>query len=143
MITFPSCDIRSPAPIPKKTSDTAKAVPFRVTSIVPTRTSAAIVIATRPTWTTARGPNRAATRRPKSAATSIEIDIGNSRFPVSNASKPSTTCRYTGSTKNVPITMSCCAESEESPARSVAICSIARSSSVLLPEPLPAFLPRR
>src|SRR5437867_1942278 len=43
MITLPSCDMRSPAPIPKKTSDTAKAVPFRVTSIVPTSTSAALL----------------------------------------------------------------------------------------------------
>ncbi len=64
MITLPSCDIRSPAPIPKKTSDNAKAVPFRVTSIVPTSTSAAIAIAPRPTWTTARGPNRTATFGP-------------------------------------------------------------------------------
>ena len=93
MITLPSCDMSSPAPIPKKTSDTANAVPFSFTSIVPTRTSAAIVIAPRPTWTTARGPNRTATLGPASAAASIETDIGKSRFPVSNASKPSTTWR--------------------------------------------------
>jgi hypothetical protein len=91
MITLPSCDMRSPAPIPKKMSDTAKAVAFRFTSIVPTSTSAAIAIAARPSWTTARGPNRTATFGPVSAAASIEIDIGKSRLPVSKASKPSTT----------------------------------------------------
>ena len=91
MITLPSCDMRSPAPIPKKMSDTLKVVSFRVTSIVPTSTSAAIAIAPRPTWTTVRGPTRAATFGPASAATSIEIDMGKSRLPVSNASKPSTT----------------------------------------------------
>ena len=133
MITLPSCDMRSPAPIPKKTSDTAKAVPFRVTSIVATSTSEAIAIAPRPTWTTARGPNRTATFGPRSAAASIEIDIGKSRLPVSNASKPSTTWRYTGRTKNVPITISCCAESEVSPPRSVSIFSSARLRSVLRP----------
>ena len=133
MITLPSCDISSPAPIPKNTSDTANAVPFSFTSIVPTSTSAAIAIAPRPTWTTVRGPRFAATFGPASAAASIEIDIGNSRLPVSNASKPSTTWRYTGSTKNVPITISCCAASELSPPRSGSILSRARFSSVLLP----------
>ena len=93
MMTFPSCDIRSPAPIPKKMSDTANAVPCRVTSIVSTSTSAAIAIAPRPIWTTIRGPSRTATFGPKSAAASIETDIGKSRLPVSNASKPSTTWR--------------------------------------------------
>ena len=68
-----------------------------------------------------------------SAAASIEIDIGKSRLPVSNASKPSTTWRYTGRTKNVPITISCCAESEDSPPRSVSIFSSARLRSVLRP----------
>ncbi len=133
MITLPSCDMRSPAPIPKKTSDTAKAVPFSFTSIVPTSTSAAIAIAPRPAWTTARGPNRTATFGPVSAAASIEIDIGKRRLPVSNASKPSTTWRYTGRTKNVPITISCCAASDVRPARRVSIFSSARLSSVLLP----------
>ena len=133
MITLPSCDIRSPAPIPKKTSASANAVPLRVTSIVSTSTSAAIAIAPRPTRTTARGPNRTATFGPPSAAASIEIDIGKRRFPVSNASKPSTTWRYTGRTKNVPITTSCCAASDASPPRSGSIFSSARLRSVLLP----------
>ena len=100
---------------------------------MPTSTSAAIAIAPRPTWTTVRGPRRAATFGPASAAASIETDIGKRRFPVSNASKPSTTWRYTGRTKNVPITINCCAASEASPARSVSIFSSARLRSVLLP----------
>src|SRR6478752_5155894 len=83
MITLPSCDMRSPAPAPKKMSETAKAVPLSFTPIVPTRTSAAIAIAPSPIWTTARGPSRTATFGPISAAASIEIDMGKSRLPVS------------------------------------------------------------
>ncbi len=79
--------------MPKRISEREKAVPFSSTSIVPIRTSAASVIAPSPIWHTRFGAKRPASRGPASAATSIETDIGNSRFPVSNASKPSTTCR--------------------------------------------------
>ena len=133
MITLPSCDMSRPAPMPNRTSEIAKPAPCSVTSIVPIRSSAATTIATRPTWQTRCGDRRAAIFGPRSAAISIDTDIGNSFLPVSNASSPSTTWRYTGSTKNVPSRTSCIVASVDSPAFSGSIFRSARSSSVSSP----------
>ena len=88
-----------------------------------------MLTATSPICATVRGERRPAIRGPSSAKTSIATDSGSRRLPVSNASKPSTTCRYTGMTKNVPIRTSCCPTSVESPARSCAMRSSVVSSS--------------
>ena len=133
MITFPSCDIIRPAPMPKSASESLNPVSLSVTSIVPTITSAAIPIASSPIRTIPRGGRWVTSFGPVSAAASIVIDIGSSRLPVSNASNPSTTCRYTGRTKNVPIRTSCCDISVDRPARRDSIVSSARSSSVSRP----------
>ena len=88
-----------------------------------------MLTATSPTCATVRGERRAAIRGPSSAKTSIATESGSRRLPVSNASRPSTTCRYTGMTKNVPMRTSCWPSSVESPARSCAIRSSVVSSS--------------
>ena len=119
--------------MPNRTSDIAKPAPCSVTSIVPIRRSAATTIATRPTWQTRCGDRRAAIFGPRSAAISIETDMGNNFLPVSNASSPSTTWRYTGSTKNVPSRTSCIVASVDSPAFNGSIFRRARWSSASSP----------
>jgi hypothetical protein len=52
-----------------------------------------------------------------SAKTSIATDSGSRCWPAWNASRPSTTYRYTEMTKNVPMRTSCCPTSADSPAR--------------------------
>ena len=47
------------------------------------------------------GPKRAVTDAPPSAKTKSATDIGRIVLPVLSASKPSTICRYSGTTKNV------------------------------------------
>ena len=129
MITFPSCEASSPAPAPMTARATLKPVSLRVTSSVASITIAPMLTATSPSRATVRGERRPAIRGPSSAKTSIAKDSGSRRLPVSNASKPSTTCRYTGMTKNVPMRTSCCPTSVESPARSCEMRSSVVSSS--------------
>ena len=129
MITLPSCEASRPAPAPISASATLKPVSFSVTSRVASITIAPMLTATSPICATVRGERRPAIRGPSSAKTSIASESGSRRLPVSNASRPSTTCRYTGMTKNVPIRTSCCPSSVESPARSCGIRSSVVSSS--------------
>ena len=93
MITFPSWEASRPAPAPMSASATLKPVSLSVTSSVASITSAPMLTATRPICATVRGERRAAIRGPSSAKTSIATDSGSRRLPVSNASRPSTTCR--------------------------------------------------
>ena len=107
MITLPSWEASRPAPAPVSASASLKPVSLSVTSSVASITIAPMQTATSPARATARGERRAAIRGPRSAKMSIATDRGRRRLPVSNTSSPSTTCRYTGITKKVPIRTSC------------------------------------
>ena len=70
-----------------------KPVSLSFTSSVASITIAPMLTATSPSCATVRGERRAAIRGPSSAKTSIATDSGSRRLPVSNASRPTTTCR--------------------------------------------------
>jgi len=93
MMTLPSCEARSPAPVPKTSRPTENPSLLSSTSMVERRMSAPRDRPPSPAWQTRLGERRAAIRGPARAATSIITDMGMRRFPVSNASRPSTIWR--------------------------------------------------
>ena len=93
MITLPSCDSIRPAPTPKIASAIAKPALVELDVDRAEQQDSRGADGDQPDLGDALGREAAASRGPASAAMNIVTDIGNSRLPVSNASRPSTTCR--------------------------------------------------
>ena len=74
----------------------------RMALIINTRPPQAI---SRPERINCRGERWLARRDPIRAIKNRQTDIGSMRIPDSSALSPSTVCRYSGITKNVPATM--------------------------------------
>ena len=91
--TLPSCDAISPKPTPRTAIATANEVSSICGSIVLRSMITATSTKASPALTIARGAQRAERRAPMPAVISIVIETGSIRRPVSNASKPWTTCR--------------------------------------------------
>ena len=103
--TLPSCDAMSPIPTPSKAIETAKPASLSCGSIVATSTSAAPNVSHNPARTIVRIGKRFDSREPNAEAMNIAIETGSILMPVSSASSPSTSCRYSGMTKNTPMRM--------------------------------------
>ena len=70
-----------------------------------TSTSAATNDVHSPTRTIVRIGKRFDSREPSAEEMNIVIETGSILMPVSSASRPRTSCRYSGMTKNTPMRM--------------------------------------
>lgn len=131
--TLPSCEASSPIPKPSSAIASANWRSSICGRMVASSQQIAASMTTSPQRTSSRGEATRASDEPPSAATSMVIETGRSRSPVSNALNPCTTCRYSGITKNNPSRIKLCVSSMTSPARSGAIRSSDSRTSGISP----------
>ncbi len=101
--TLPSWETMSPIPTPSRAIDVANRASVIVGCTVAMSMSTASAVVVTPNRTIARTGYLADSRAPAAEARNIRIDTGNILMPVSRASRPSTSCRYSGTTKKTPI----------------------------------------
>ena len=82
------------------------------------RISTAITVVASPVRTIPRTVNRVDSREPAAAARNMVIEMGSILMPVCRAFRPSTSCRYSGTTKKTPMRMRFWLNSPVRPARS-------------------------
>ena len=91
--TLPSCEASSPVPTPTRAMAPANCASSMTGSMVASSHTTATARVTRASRTIRRGPTARPSEEASMEAASMVIDTGSSRSPVSNASKPCTTCR--------------------------------------------------
>ena len=89
-------DTIRPIPTPSTAIDQANAEESKVGSMVPSNIKMATALVMRPVRTMPRTENRLDSRDPSAAAMNMVMDTGSILIPVSSASRPRTSCRYSG-----------------------------------------------
>ena len=131
--TRPSCEAISPIPTPRTAIDAAKARSLRSGVIVASSMNPATAVVARPALVMDRTAYRLDKRDPIAAARNMAMDVGSIFTPVWRASRPSTSCRYSGIVKKTPIRMRFCEKRPIRPARSGGIFTRSRWTSGSLP----------